>query len=98
MRLLGPAFLAATLFLTPAFSAGRAKSTAKPRTTKTPKAKPTASPKSPRVTVKGHTNKNGIYVAPHQRTSPNSTAKDNWSTKGNVNPNTGKAGTKDPKK
>jgi hypothetical protein len=76
--------------LIPAFSAGRAKSTT---TTSSPKP-----PKGSRVTVKGHTTKNGIYVAPHQRTSPNSTPKDNWSTKGNVNPITGKAGTKTPKK
>jgi len=44
--------------------------------------------------VKGYTRKNGTYVAPHYRSSSNSTAKDNWSTKGNVNPYTGKRGTK----
>src|SRR3954466_12654226 len=46
------------------------------------------------VHVKGYTKKDGTYVAPHDRTAPNSTKNDNWSTKGNVNPETGKAGTK----
>lgn len=46
------------------------------------------------VSVKGYTRADGTYVAPHMRSSPNSTASDNWSTKGNVNPYTGKAGTK----
>jgi hypothetical protein len=38
------------------------------------------------------------YVAPHYRTSPNRTKLDNWSTKGNYNPYTGKIGTKSPYK
>jgi hypothetical protein len=46
--------------------------------------------------VKGYTTKNGVYVAPHRATNPNSTKLDNWSTKGNVNPYTGKPGTVDP--
>lgn len=37
---------------------------------------------------------NGTYVAPSHATNPNSTKSDNWSTKGNVNPYTGKPGTK----
>lgn len=45
------------------------------------------------VHVKGHTRKDGTYVAPHYRSKPNGTKTDNWSTKGNVNPYTGKAGT-----
>lgn len=45
--------------------------------------------------VKGHTTKTGTYVAPHRATNPNKTKRDNWSHKGNVNPNTGKEGTKD---
>lgn len=48
--------------------------------------------------VSGYTKKDGTYVAPHQRTSPNSTQRDNYSSKPNVNPYTGKAGTKDPEK
>lgn len=48
--------------------------------------------------VKGHTRKDGTYVEPHTRTKPNKTENDNWSTKGNTNPNTGKPGTKTPRK
>jgi|KBSSwiStaDraftv2_1062776.scaffolds.fasta_scaffold1390795_1 hypothetical protein len=47
-----------------------------------------------RVHVPGHTTKSGTHVAPHVRSAPNSTKRDNWSSKGNVNPHTGKAGTK----
>ena len=50
------------------------------------------------ASVKGYTKKNGTYVQPHQRTNPNKTKLDNWSTKGNVNPHTGKKGTVDPYK
>jgi hypothetical protein len=46
--------------------------------------------------VRGHTTKNGTYVAPHYQTNPNGTKSDNWSTKGNVNPITGQPGTKNP--
>lgn len=46
------------------------------------------------VHVKGYTRKDGTYVAPHERSAPNHTKNDNYSTIGNVNPYTGKAGTK----
>jgi hypothetical protein len=49
-------------------------------------------------TVKGYTKKNGTHVQTHKRTAPNSTAKDNFSTKGSVNPYTGKKGTKTAQK
>jgi hypothetical protein len=48
--------------------------------------------------VGGYTKKDGTYVAPHVQTSPNATKVDNYSTKGNVNPYTGKEGTVDPYK
>lgn len=48
--------------------------------------------------VQGHTDKNGKYIQGHRQTNPNDTKRDNWSSKGNVNPDTGKAGTKDPNK
>lgn len=48
--------------------------------------------------AKGYTKKSGKYVAPHYKTTPNKTKTDNYSTKGNVNPYTGKEGTKDPYK
>ncbi len=38
------------------------------------------------------------YVMPSYRTSPNKTKLDNYSTKGNYNPYTGKMGTKNPYK
>lgn len=44
--------------------------------------------------VRGYVKKSGKYVASYRRTTPNKTKADNWSAKGNVNPDTGKAGTK----
>ena len=45
--------------------------------------------------VGGYYKDNGTtYVQPHYRSTPNSTTLDNWSTKGNTNPYTGKKGTK----
>jgi hypothetical protein len=44
--------------------------------------------------VNGYTRKNGTYVSGHYRSDANSTKSDNWSTRGNVNPYTGKPGTK----
>lgn len=46
--------------------------------------------------VKPYVRKDGTYVQPHFKTKPNSTTLDNWSTRGNTNPYTGKAGTVDP--
>ena len=48
------------------------------------------------VYVRGYTRSDGTYVAPHYRSSPNSTRNDNWSTKGNINPYTGQYGTREP--
>lgn len=49
---------------------------------------------SGKVHVRAHTTKSGRHVAAHDRTAPNRTQHDNWSAKGNVNPETGKRGTK----
>lgn len=38
----------------------------------------------------------GSYVAPHYKTTPNRSKFDNFSTKGNYNPYTGKKGTVNP--
>lgn len=46
--------------------------------------------------VKGYTTKKGTYVAPHLKSSPNKSRFDNFSTKGNINPFTGKKGTVNP--
>jgi hypothetical protein len=48
--------------------------------------------------VKGHTRKDGTVVQPHHRTNGNKTETDNYGTKGNSNPHTGKSGTRTPKK
>lgn len=46
------------------------------------------------VKVKGYYKPStGTYVAPTYRTSPNKTKLDNYSTKGNYNPYSGKKGT-----
>lgn len=44
--------------------------------------------------VRGYTTKRGTYVAPHHQTNPDHTQRNNYSTKGNVNPWTGKTGTR----
>jgi hypothetical protein len=51
---------------------------------------------SAQVYVHGYTTKNGTYVAPHYRSSPDGNPYNNYSTVGNVNPYTGQAGTKNP--
>jgi hypothetical protein len=48
--------------------------------------------------VKSHTTKKGTYVPSHRRTNPDKSKNNNWSTKGNVNPDTGKKGTVEPNK
>ena len=42
----------------------------------------------------GHTTRTGTYVQGHYSTNPNGTRNDNFSTRGNTNPYTGKPGTK----
>lgn len=44
--------------------------------------------------VSGYTKKNGEYVAPHRRSTPDQTTDNNWSTKPNSNPYTGKEGSR----
>ncbi len=46
--------------------------------------------------VRGQTTRRGTYVGSHMRTTPDRSHLDNWSTKGNVNPYTGKKGTRNP--
>ena len=50
------------------------------------------------VYVNGYFRSDGTYVRPHYRTAPNGNPWDNYSTKGNINPYTGKIGTKLPYK
>lgn len=44
--------------------------------------------------VRGYSNRNGTYVQPHYRSNPNSYKWDNYSSRGNMNPYTGKRGYK----
>jgi hypothetical protein len=47
-----------------------------------------------RVSVRGYYKSNGTYVQPHYRTSPDGYKSNNWSYKGNVNPYSGRVGTR----
>jgi hypothetical protein len=46
------------------------------------------------VPVHSYTTKRGTHVAPHHRTAADGRKTNNWSHVGNVNPYTGKEGTK----
>ena len=46
--------------------------------------------------VKPYVRKDGTFVQGHQRSSPNNTALDNYSSQGNSNPYTGRSGTQHP--
>lgn len=48
--------------------------------------------------TKGYTKKDGAFVKGHRATNPNKTQRDNWSSKPNSNPYTGKTGAKNPSK
>lgn len=48
--------------------------------------------------VSGYTKRDGTVVQQHDRTKADADKMNNWSTKGNVNPETGKPGTVDPNK
>jgi hypothetical protein len=50
------------------------------------------------IRSKGYFKSSGKYVMPYFKTSPNRTKFDNYSTKGNYNPFTGKKGTVSPYK
>ncbi len=46
------------------------------------------------VRVRGYYRSNGTYVQPHYRSNPDGDRSNNWSTYPNVNPYTGKRGTR----
>lgn len=56
-----------------------------------------ASPGYAETHVNGYYRSNGTYVAPHYRSSPDSSYNNNWSTSPNVNPHTGRVGTNEPR-
>lgn len=55
-----------------------------------------ASVASASVYVRGYFKSNGTYVQPHYRSDPDGYFWNNWSSYGNINPYTGKIGTKWP--
>lgn len=54
--------------------------------------------KSTDVSVSGYYKSNGTYVQPHYRSGANKSKRDNFSTKGNTNPYTGRKGSKSTSK
>ena len=46
--------------------------------------------------IRAYTKRDGTHVGPSHATNPNRTKRDNYSSRGNVNPYTGKPGHKDP--
>ncbi|MCW5729984.1 MAG: hypothetical protein KIT20_04445 [Alphaproteobacteria bacterium] len=46
--------------------------------------------------VRGYTKRDGTYVAPHYRSSPDRSYNNNWTVSPNVNPYTGQMGTRQP--
>ena len=46
--------------------------------------------KTSSTSVRGHITKNGTYVQPHSRTTPDKNKSNNYTASGNYNPNTGK--------
>jgi hypothetical protein len=46
--------------------------------------------------VRGYFRSNGTYVAPYYRSSPDRSYNNNWSVSPNVNPYTGRMGTRSP--
>ena len=51
---------------------------------------------SAQVAVDGHTRRDGTYVAPHYRSSPDQSYNNNWSVRPNANPYSGERGTRQP--
>ena len=60
----------------------------------TSKAATGAGAKASHERVSSYSKGNGTHVVAHGRSTKDATKDNNWSTKGNVNPETGKAGTK----
>jgi len=50
--------------------------------------------KSSSLYVHGYMKRNGTYVNSYRRSTPDHNFNNNWSTKGNINPYTGKKGTR----
>jgi hypothetical protein len=48
----------------------------------------------PNHRVRGYVTRGGVYVQPHRATNPDRSRFNNYSTRGNYNPYTGKTGTR----
>ena len=57
-------------------------------------AAPGTGSKSSATHVNGYVKKDGTYVAPHNKSTPDTKFENNWTTKGNDNPTTGVNGTR----
>ena len=55
-----------------------------------------ATPAIAQVHVDGHFRKDGSYVPPHYRSTPDSSRANNWGSQGNTNPHTGQPGQINP--
>jgi hypothetical protein len=87
-----------TLLLLATFAVGQSSQPRNhlPKTT-TSSTKPTGTgSKSTSTVVHGYTTSKGTTVQPYHRTTPDSTQMNNYSTRGNYDPYTGKTGTKPP--
>ncbi len=83
------ALIVAFILVTPAFAKGGGHSSSSPSSS-------FSQPSGSSHSISGYTKSNGTYGAPSHATNPNATKADNWTTKGNINPHTGKPGTKSP--
>ena len=59
-----------------------------------PRSSPGTGSRSSGTSVRGYTRSNGTRVESHQRSSADGNFRNNYSTRGNTNPSTGKAGTR----
>jgi len=59
---------------------------------------PAIGARSERVHVNGYFRRDGRYVPSHYRSARNSTERDNWGSRGNTNPVTGRQGTRKSRK
>jgi hypothetical protein len=50
----------------------------------------------PNHRVRGYVTRGGVYVQPHRATNPDRSRLNNYSSRGNYNPYTGKVGTRYP--
>jgi hypothetical protein len=83
----------ALMFTVPALARSSSHSSSRSTETSLSSVGPTST--ASRIThVKGYTKHDGTHVDAYDRTSKDNTKADNWSTKGNINPETGKPGTK----